>query len=266
MVGLLVPYTDERLLNGDSADATASPFVIAITDAGIKVLPSIMNVVILISVLSVGNSSVYGASRTLAALADQKQAPQIFGYVDREGRPLVGISISLFLALISYSVASGRQGDVFNWLLALSGLSCVFTWMSICLCHIRFRQAWKKAGHSVKELPFAAHGGVIGSYLGAGFNILVFIAQFYDGIWPVGYGEMTGGEIAQNFFEVYLAAPIIIISYIGYKLWYKTKFVSIANIDIVTGRREPTSELTLAIEAEDRKTWPWWKKAWNWAF
>lgn len=62
IVGCLVPYTDEKLL-GASTDANASPFVIAVNNAGIKVVPSIMNVVILIAVLSVGNSSIYGSSR-----------------------------------------------------------------------------------------------------------------------------------------------------------------------------------------------------------
>ncbi|KAI6859980.1 amino acid permease, partial [Hortaea werneckii] len=89
VVGLLVPYKDPRLLSAESSvDAKASPFVIAITNAGITGLPSVMNAVILIAVLSVGNSSIYGSSRTLAALADQGQAPKILGYIDRKGRPI----------------------------------------------------------------------------------------------------------------------------------------------------------------------------------
>jgi len=37
LVGLLVPYTNDKLLSGSSsADATASPFVIAIESAGIS--------------------------------------------------------------------------------------------------------------------------------------------------------------------------------------------------------------------------------------
>jgi yeast amino acid transporter len=79
LVGLLVPYTDPRLLDGaTSEDAKASPFVLAMTNAGIKGLPSVFNVVIMIAVLSVANSSVYGSSRTLAALAEQHQLPKIF--------------------------------------------------------------------------------------------------------------------------------------------------------------------------------------------
>src|SRR5947207_921365 len=76
LVGLLVPYTETRLLSGSShADATASPFVIAIENASIIGLPAVMNVVIMVAVCSVGNSSIYGSSRTLAALAEQGQAP-----------------------------------------------------------------------------------------------------------------------------------------------------------------------------------------------
>ena len=54
LVGLLVPYTNNRLLNGTSgSDARASPFVIAIQSAGLTGLPSVFNVVIMITVLSV---------------------------------------------------------------------------------------------------------------------------------------------------------------------------------------------------------------------
>lgn len=108
MVGLNVPYNNGQLLDGSSdADATASPFVISIQNAGIDVLPSIFNVVILIAVLSVGNSSIYGSSRTIAALAEQKQAPRIFGYIDRAGRPLVAILFSSAWGLLAFLAAAG---------------------------------------------------------------------------------------------------------------------------------------------------------------
>jgi amino acid transporter len=131
IVGVLVPYTDPLLLNGaSSADANASPFVIAVRNAGIQAVPSIMNVVILIAVLSVGNSSIYGSSRTLAALADMGQAPKILGYVDRSGRPLVAIIVSSLLGFLCYIVAAGADTttQAFNWMIAISGLAAIFTW------------------------------------------------------------------------------------------------------------------------------------------
>ncbi|OAF58482.1 lysine permease [Pseudogymnoascus destructans] len=60
-IGLLVPYTNERLISSAS-DATASPFVIAADLAGVKVLPGIINAVLFV-VLSAANSNVYSRSR-----------------------------------------------------------------------------------------------------------------------------------------------------------------------------------------------------------
>ena len=133
LVGTLVPYNDPRLLNGkSSADAKASPFVISIQNAGIQVLPSVMNCVIMISVLSVGNSAIYGSSRTLAALAEQRQAPGFLAYIDRKGRPLCAIITASLLGFLAYLGATHKQQDAFNWMLALSGLSSILTWASIC--------------------------------------------------------------------------------------------------------------------------------------
>jgi yeast amino acid transporter len=129
LVGLIVPYTNPQLLNGTSSvDVKASPFVIAIQNAGIKVLPSIMNAVILISVLSVGNSSTYGSTRTIAALAEIGQAPKIFAYIDKKGRPLVSLIVALAFSGLAYINIAPVGATVFNWLLALSGLSSFFTW------------------------------------------------------------------------------------------------------------------------------------------
>jgi len=267
IVGVLVPYDDPSLLNGtSSADANASPFVIAVRNAGIDAVPSIMNVVILIAVLSVGNSSVYGASRTLAALADMGQAPRILGYIDREGRPLVAIIVSSLLGFLCYIVAAGSDTttEAFNWMIAISGLAAIFTWGTICICHIRFRRAWRMAGHTLDELAFKSQATVYGSWAGLTMNCLILVAQFWTGFAPVGYAEMSASELVKGFFEVYLAAPLVIAMYIGYKFWYKTKIRRTGEIDITSGRRE-IENLQEILEEERRiqRSWPWWKKIWK---
>lgn len=129
LVGLIVPYNNPQLLNSKSSvDIKASPFVIAIQNAGISVLPSVFNGVILISVLSVGNSSTYGSTRTLCALAEIGQAPKIFAYIDRKGRPTVALIFALAFAGLAYINIASVGPTVFNWLVALSGLSAFFTW------------------------------------------------------------------------------------------------------------------------------------------
>lgn len=260
IVGLLVPYNDPRLLQGGSADAAASPFVISITNAGIEVLPSVMNVVILIAVLSVGNSAIFGSSRTLAALADQGQAPKIFAYIDRKGRPLVAICFASSLGLIAYAANSKSEEVVLSWMLALSGLSSIFTWGSICLAHIRFRRAWKIQGRSLDELAFRSQPGVVGSWIGFIFNVLVLVAQFWVGVWPVDYKEMSAAEQAEHFFLDYLAAPIVLMFYAFYKIYHKTSIMRSKDMDLHTGIRELNLPQLLAEEKAERAAWPRWKR------
>ena len=97
-VGLLIRSDDERLFGtgagGNFIDTTASPFVIVAVNAGLVGFDSFVNVVVLVSVLSIGNSGVYGGSRTLTALAEQGYAPKLFRYVDRAGRPLTASIVS----------------------------------------------------------------------------------------------------------------------------------------------------------------------------
>lgn len=263
LVGLLVPYTDERLLTAGRANTAASPFVISIQNAGITVLPSVMNAVILIAVLSVGNSSIFGSSRTLAALADQGQAPKILGYVDRKGRPIVSIAVSSAIGFIAYTADSKAQGTVLEWMLALSGLSSIFTWGSICLAHIRFRRAWRLQGHSLDELAFRSQPGVLGSWIGFLFNVLVLVAQFWTGAWPTNHVEMTAIAQCRSFFIAYLAAPIIIVFYVGYKFWYRTSVLRSRDMDLKTGMRGLDLPALMGEELAEKAAWPKWKRIYN---
>ncbi|KAL2192396.1 amino acid permease-domain-containing protein [Corynascus similis CBS 632.67] len=269
LVGLLVPYTEPRLLGAANvADASASPFVIAIESAGATVLPSVMNGVILVSVLSVGNSSVFGASRTLAALAEQGQAPRLLAYVDRRGRPLVAVLAVSVFGLLAYLGAkkddADAYGPVFDWLLAVSGLSTVFTWGSTCLAHVRLRSAWVRRGRSPADMAFRAQAGVVGSWIGLACNVLVLFAQIWVAVWPLPRAdghEWTAAERARNFFLYCLALPVVLVFWLGHKLWFKTSFVRVEDMDIDTGRRDfGVLGIIKAQEEEERQSWPRWKR------
>ncbi|KAJ9113580.1 hypothetical protein QFC20_001932 [Naganishia adeliensis] len=237
IIGLLIPYTDEGLLGSSSYDAAASPFVLVFKRAGVKGLDHLINATICISVLSIGLSCVYAGSRTLTAMAETGFAPRCFTYVDKSGRPLFSVLAVLIFGPIAYINVSTSGGDVFNWLLALSGLSTLFTWGSICLCHIRFRKAWKVQGHDVRELPFRAMFGVWGSWAGFILIVLVLIAQFYVAVWPVGGADPDPNNRAIAFFQSYLAAPIVIAFYIAGYIWKRQTPKRAHQIDLDTGRK-----------------------------
>lgn len=177
-VGLLIPSDDPRLLSTSSyTDVKASPFVLIGLYAGLRGFDHFMNAVILISVLSIGVSAVYGGSRTLTALAQQGYAPKLFTYIDRSGRPLFSTIALVLTGPLAYVNMSASGPVVFEWLQALSGLAVLFSWGAICLAHIRFRSAWAHHGHSLEEIPFRAAFGVAGSWMGLILCVVVLIAQ-----------------------------------------------------------------------------------------
>lgn len=258
-VGLLINADDPRLLSTSAyADAKASPFVLVGKYAGLKGFDDFMNVAILVSVLSIGVSAVYGGSRTLTALAQQGYAPKLFTYIDRGGRPLPSVIFCLAFGLLAYVNLDAKGPEVFNWLLALSGLAALFTWGSICLAHIRFRKAWAYHGHSLDEIPFLAVGGVWGSYLGLFLIAIVLAAQFYTAVAaPPG---QSGVGTAQDFFEQYLALPVVLFFWaVGY-LWKREGWLRTEQMDVDTGRREHDWDTINAYRAQ-KATWPAWRRA-----
>jgi amino acid transporter len=264
IVGLLVPYDEPRLLMGKSdSDATASPFVIAIHNAGIQGLPSVMNVVIMITVLSVGNSSIYGSSRTLAALAQQGQAPRILGYIDRKGRPIVSICAVSTFGLLAFVASSLEVSGIFNWMLAISSLSAVFVWSSICIAHIRFRKGWQIQGHTLDQLAFRSQPGIWGSWFGLIINCLVLTAQFWTAVWPIDYDDLSVKERVISFFQAYLTMPIVVVLYMSYKVVYRTRLIRSYDMDLHSGILELNVPRLRAEERAEQAAWSKWMKVYK---
>ncbi|TBU42272.1 amino acid transporter [Dichomitus squalens] len=90
--GLLVPYDDPFLALGESPghqNGHASPFVIAFTRAGWKLMPNVVNAAILLSALSAASSDIYISSRFLFFLARRKHAPSFLDHLVRYPRARV---------------------------------------------------------------------------------------------------------------------------------------------------------------------------------
>ncbi|KAL3240105.1 aromatic amino acid transmembrane transporter TAT2 [Nakaseomyces bracarensis] len=263
LVGFLVPYTNENLLGGSSVDN--SPFVIAIKLHHIKALPSIVNAVILISIMSVGNSCIFASSRTLCSMAHQGLIPWWFGYIDRAGRPLAGIITNSLFGLLAFLVKSSSVSEVFDWLMAIAGLATCIVWLSINVSHIRFRMAMRAQGKKLDELEFVSAVGVWGSAYSALINFLILIAQFYISLWPIG-GWTDSSQRAKKFFQSYLCALIMLLIFVIHKIYYKVKFgrwwdmKPLKEIDLETGRKNVDIDVIKAEIAEkkmylDKQPW-----------
>ncbi|KAI5964339.1 uncharacterized protein KGF55_002281 [Candida pseudojiufengensis] len=261
LLGTLVNANDPELLGGSGS--SASPFVIAIRQGGINGLPSVFNVVILVALLAIANSAVYGFSRTILALAEQGLAPRIFAYVDRKGRPLFGILVSAIVGLLSFVSASKYQEEVFAWLVALSGLSTLFTWGSINGAFIRYRAGLSAQGKSLEDLSYVSNTGVWGAYYGLIMNIVVLCLQFWLALFPIGKSPS-----ATTFFQTYLAAVIVAIFYIVHKIWTKNwkLYIKANEIDLNNGKSIFDIDMLkqeIAEEKEALRLKPWYYRLYN---
>lgn len=183
IVGLNIPSDDSRLLGASGVNVKASPFVLAIEEAGIKVLPSIINAVVCISVLSVANSSAYGSTRTLQAMAMTGRAPKFFAYIDKYGRPTWCIVLQILFGFLAFINEATAGSTVFDWLLDITSLSGVFTYLSINWAHLRLRYAFKVQGRSLDEIPWKSPVGIIGSSIGVFLALVCLLAVFYSSLF-----------------------------------------------------------------------------------
>jgi len=62
-----------------------------------------------------------------------------------------------------------------------------------------------------------------------------------------------------NFFEAYLAMPVVLLFYGYYKIWYRTKWVRVKDIDLQTGRNEFETVHVRRQWKDDKSEWPRWK-------
>lgn len=254
-IGWLVPYNDPLLSLGGPG-ATASPFVIAINNAGIKALPSIINAVVLISAFSAGNSDLYAASRTLYGMACMGQAPRFLRYCTKNGVPVWSLVVTASIGLLAYMNVSTNGGTVFNWFVDISSITGLITWSTILWTYIRFHKALKHHGIDRNTLPYKAPFQPYASYFGLFWMIIIIIfngfAVFLKGGWNV-----------QNFITGYITVPIFFALWIFWKFYKKTRFVKIADADLDSGRRE-LDELNEAEEAKYQKPETLPQKIWDW--
>ncbi|KAN0105057.1 putative amino acid permease [Hyaloscypha variabilis] len=238
IVGMLVPSNDPSL-SDDSGTAAQSPFVTAATRAGISVVPSIINAVVLTSAWSSANQSLLAGTRILYGLAIKGQAPKFFLKTTKWGIPYWCVIVQTLVATLAYMSLSNGALTVFYWLLDLTACGTLISWSAILFNHIRMHQALKKQGISSKELPWSNRWTPYSSRVALGACILFLLtggfSVFVKGNWDTA-----------TFISSYLDIPIVITAYLGWKLFKKTKFLSLDEIpiqDALDEMREKPEEL-----------------------
>ncbi|KAJ1952939.1 hypothetical protein EC988_003282 [Linderina pennispora] len=241
LMGLVIEYDDPMLVDQGADASLMSPFTILFLKAGIKPAAHIINAIMVISSISACSSGMYAACRTTHLMATQGMAPRILGRTTRRGVPLLALTFCILFTFFLWAFNFVGQGVVFDFLTGISGVTGYLAWAAICIVHIRFRMAWKVQGHSLSELRYKAFAYPFGPVF-----CLVLIAVI---VFGQAYPSFQFGFDAVTFFSSFLELPLFAIFYLGWKFWFKTKFLSLAEIDLVSGARAGVSrEEELAMD------------------
>lgn len=223
---LILPADHPKIAN-TTGDSTGSPFVIAIQEAGIKVLPDIINAIVLTSAFSAANLSLFKTSRDLFALAAKGQAPKIFIKTNRFGLPYWGVIIAALFMPLAYMSTSASASTVFGWFQNLTSSNLLITWISIDINHIALQKALKAQGYSRDDLPYKMPFADYGAWISLAFFILLLLTGGYSNF-------LKGNFDISSFFSAYFVIPLYAVLFFGWKIFQKTSIRKSLEVDLQT--------------------------------
>ena len=135
------------ILPWDKASLEESVFAVAMAEYGLTNFAAIFAFVILTAALSCSNSGLYGAARSLHALAKMGMAPKTLTFINKNGMPSHSIMISIcacWAVILFYAL--DPNSTIYTHLLAVSGFTGAIAWISICWSQYRSRKKMIAAG------------------------------------------------------------------------------------------------------------------------
>lgn len=222
VIAFLIPFNEPNLLKTSTEEVAYSPFTIIFSRAGIAGAASIMNAVILTSLLSCGNSSLYVASRMLYAMGRSGKAPRCFSKVNKRGVPFNSVLATASISLVIFIGSFVGDGRLYYGLYNLSALTGFITWFGIALCHYRFRKAYIAQGYSLSDLKFKAPLYPFGPIFAMVLSLVVIFGANY---WVFETFNWF------DFLTSYGAIIVFAALYYGFKVKHKTKIVPLNECD-----------------------------------
>ena len=223
VIGMLIPYDSPALMGGEE-DVATSPFTLVFEHAGIAFAASIMNAVILTSVLSAGNSGMYASTRMLYSMSKDKLAFSAFGKTNKSGVPYISLIVTGAI-VVGIFFLQHISGDAYEYIVAASGMTGFIAWVGIAISHFRFRRAFSKQNYDKSKLKYKAKWFPFGPIFAGILCVLVIIGQDVDFI-------QSGDFNLNRFIITYMGIPIFLIFFFYHKIRYKTKMIPLEEVDL----------------------------------
>jgi amino acid transporter len=253
-LGMTVPYNSTLLLSSvneslNSVNAEASPFVVAARIAGVKTLPNLINVCLLIFTFSAANSDLYIATRTLYSLAVEGNAPRIFSHTNGRGVPIYSLALSSSVCTIAFISEKIGAFKAFQYFVSLVTIFGILTWISILVSHIYFVRARMAQNIPDSALAFVSPFGANGSMT---FLVFACVILVFNG-WA-DFVHTPGMNFDWKHFIVdYIGVPIYLIMIFGYKVIMKTEAIKPEDADLFSGKAKIDEDEAEFLAEELRK-------------
>ena len=136
-----------------------SPFIGMFSLAGLGMAAMVVNLVVLTSAMSSANSGIYSTSRMVFGLANDGDAPKLFGRLSSRKVPQNALFLScvLLLAGVALLYAGKDVGVAFDMVTTVSAVCFMFVWSIILASYLVFR---KRRPELHKSSPFKMPGGI----------------------------------------------------------------------------------------------------------
>ena len=222
VVAFLIPYTSTQLV---SDNVNMSPFTLVFKQTGIVFAAALMNAIVLVAILSAGNSGTYASTRMLWYLAKQGHVPAVFTKLSPRGVPVYALIATLSVGGLAFLSSFFGSGIVYVCLINASALSGFIAWLGIAVSHYRFRKAYVAQGYDLKDLPYVAKGYPYAPLLALCLCLVVIAGQ--------GYTSFHADHIDwYGMLVSYISVPLFLALWFGYKWKHKTKIVDLAKCSI----------------------------------
>lgn len=231
-VGIVIPYNDKTLLDilsgskGGSGTAAASPYVIAMNNLGISVLPHITNALLVTSIFSAGNAYTYYGTRSLYGLALQGQAPGVLRRCTKAGVPIYCLGVVIIFPFLAFLNVSSGSAQVLTWLTNIITAAQVIDYIIICVTYLFFYRALRAQNIDRRTLPYYGYFQPYSAWIGLIWMTCVVCCYGYSTFLP---GKFTVGDFF-TYYTMVLAAPVL---FFGWKIIKRTRFIKAQDADLV---------------------------------
>ncbi|KAI1408021.1 amino acid permease/ SLC12A domain-containing protein [Hypoxylon sp. FL1857] len=228
-VGILVPYNDATLNaiyragTGHSGSAAASPYIIAMKNMNISVLPHIITALIASTIFSAGNTYVYCATRSLYGLALGGRAPGFLTKCTKKGVPIYCFAIVMLFPFLSFLQMSSSTATVLDWLINLATGATIIDYIVICITYISFHRACKAQGFNRANLPYYGRLQPWCAYIGLVWEVVIVLCYGYKSLRPFDVSA---------FLTAYTMPILVPILFVGWKLAKGTKWLKPEEVDL----------------------------------